>query len=531
MFTVKKRPLKSFLTRLLRQNIATAKLVLCVKLVVCTLPVSADIYISEVVEGTSNNKAIEIANNGDVAVTLTGFELASEFRSSWSNKYDLSSVTIQPNSVWVVANSNSDPELVALADIAIDSFLVRFNGNDALALLLNGNEHDVFGEFGYDDFNLNITLTRCDHTPVTNYQAWQWQESTVDDWSGIGVFNAADVACVPPPVPSPPEQSITETIMSLQGEGDNSPYVDVENNETTSTETFRISGIVSAVQIAALGQDLPKGFFLQDLAGDGNLLTSDAIFVKAEPETLISVGSATKEPIAVGDELEVYGSVSESFGWTVFLPAQDQGTDLIYRKSQGHHIVPQPLRVLDSDATFEQTLERYENMSTVFDNESDMTIARTFGFDFGSFRNNMVVSHGGVNFHPNQHASPGSEASRAKRKANETNRVIIESFNRAPNGIVPWYPDFGSDNGRGATEDYLRVGATLSGIEGVVSYSFGEYRFFVTNQIDRSSLSYTHLKDRSSAPAISGDGLKVATMNVLNFFTSPFGGARQSSGY
>lgn len=39
-------------------------------------PAMADIVISQYVEGSSNNKAIEIANTGDSAVTLDGYELS-----------------------------------------------------------------------------------------------------------------------------------------------------------------------------------------------------------------------------------------------------------------------------------------------------------------------------------------------------------------------------------------------------------------------------------------------------------------------
>ena len=449
------------------------------------LSAQSDIYISEVVEGSSNNKAIEIANNGNVAVTLTNYELASEF-NGWANQYDLSAITIQPNSVWVIANSNADPDLLARADVTINTFLVRFNGNDALALLINGNEHDVFGDFGFDNFNQNVTLRRCNHTPSTNYQPWQWQEFPTDDWTNIGVFNAEDAACVPPPDPNPPAVSTASTIMALQGNGASSPQVDVENGETVSEETFLINGIVTAVQTSSLGSDLERGFFLQSAAGDNDPLTSDAIFVRGDTSALLAPGSANQADIAVGDEVDVYDSVSESFGWTIFIPAQDQGFDLIYRQSQGNNIAPVPLRTLESDTTFEDTLERYENMSVLIDQESDMVIARTFGFDFGSFRNNLVMAHGGVNFHPNQHFSPGSEASAARRTANENNRVIVETFSRAANGTVPWYPDFGSDNGQGDTDDYLRVGAKLSGLEGMITYSFGEFQI-LHNQSDRQT--------------------------------------------
>ena len=53
---------------------------------------NANIVISEVVEGSSNNKAIEVANVGSSSVQLSGYSLFIESNGSgnWSNEYDLS---------------------------------------------------------------------------------------------------------------------------------------------------------------------------------------------------------------------------------------------------------------------------------------------------------------------------------------------------------------------------------------------------------------------------------------------------------
>ena len=73
-------------------------------------------------------------------------------------------------------------------------------------------------------------------------------------------------------------------IYEIQGVGHTSPLL---GEQVTTT------GIVTAVD--------SNGFYLQDPTGDGNIATSDAIFV--------FTGSAPG--VSVGDELEVEGSVSE----------------------------------------------------------------------------------------------------------------------------------------------------------------------------------------------------------------------------
>ncbi len=67
---------------------------------------NAEIIISQYVEGGSYNKAVEIANTGDAAVTLTGYELAksSNGGGTWGSKIDLSQVTLQAKQVFVLAH-------------------------------------------------------------------------------------------------------------------------------------------------------------------------------------------------------------------------------------------------------------------------------------------------------------------------------------------------------------------------------------------------------------------------------------------
>ena len=75
-------------------------------------PVMADIIISQYVEGSSHNKAIEIANTGEQAVDLTGYELAkkSNGKGEWGSKLSLSDQTLEAKSVLVVANEKASPE-------------------------------------------------------------------------------------------------------------------------------------------------------------------------------------------------------------------------------------------------------------------------------------------------------------------------------------------------------------------------------------------------------------------------------------
>ncbi|WP_432464303.1 ExeM/NucH family extracellular endonuclease [Agarivorans sp. QJM3NY_33] len=484
----------------------------------------ADIYISEVVEGSSNNKAIEIANSGTSAVTLTGYELASEFQNKWQNRYDLSGVTLQPNAVWVIANKDAGDALLSLADVTSTSYLVKYNGDDGVALLHNDVAIDVVGDLYDLAYNKDVTLQRCDLTPSATYVDWQWKVLAKDDISNIGQFNAADDSCVAPPAPTAPAAGdfTASTIMALQGTGSRSPMI--EDGSFTSQDVYLVKGVVTAVQVGALGNDLPKGYFIQDESGDSDPLSSDGIFVKGSVSALINSGSAESQDLSVGDEVEVYAKVTESYGWTMLLPEQSEGYDLSFVTGATGEIAATPLRMLDSDVSVQDTYERYEGMLTKLDQESDIVVARTFGFDYDSYRNNMIAAHSGLLFQPTQKYTPGSADAEAEVKSNAQRQLYIESFQSAPNGVVPWFPNFGRDDGTGTSDSYLRIGANLDGFEGVITYSYSAYRFFVTNQLDNSNFTYSHIPDRTPAPDVERGDLSIATMNVLNYFNSPFGG-------
>ena len=83
------------------------------------------------------------------------------------------------------------------------------------------------------------------------------------------------------------------TIPQIQGTGASSSYVGQE---------VKTSGIVTAKFI---GTNKINGYFIQDPVGDGNVLTSDGVFV-----------STTTDNVAVGDNVELTATVSEVNGRT-----------------------------------------------------------------------------------------------------------------------------------------------------------------------------------------------------------------------
>lgn len=108
-----------------------------------------EIFISEYVEGNSNNKAIELYNPSPVAINLEGYHM-----ETWNNGATEPTNTqvlegvIEPNDVFVIMNALAAPELYQAADI--ESQVTWFNGNDVIVLYHDGVIIDQMGAFGPD---------------------------------------------------------------------------------------------------------------------------------------------------------------------------------------------------------------------------------------------------------------------------------------------------------------------------------------------------------------------------------------------
>jgi predicted extracellular nuclease len=112
---------------------------------------ASDLFISEYVEGSSNNKAIEIYNGTGAAVDLgaLGYSIAFYFNGSTTAGTTIALTgTLADGDVHVIADNDASTAILAVADqTPTNSF---FNGDDAVALLKNGVIVDVIGQIGFD---------------------------------------------------------------------------------------------------------------------------------------------------------------------------------------------------------------------------------------------------------------------------------------------------------------------------------------------------------------------------------------------
>lgn len=122
----------------------------------------SDLFISEYVEGSSNNKAIEIYNPTSSTIDLSAYKIVRYANGSNSGSDDMTlSGTLNPYSTWVITNSDTlssnefgyiEIELYNMADQLAPVYPspLYMNGNDAIGLTKNGELIDLVGKIGED---------------------------------------------------------------------------------------------------------------------------------------------------------------------------------------------------------------------------------------------------------------------------------------------------------------------------------------------------------------------------------------------
>jgi hypothetical protein len=113
---------------------------------------ATDLFISEYIEGTSFNKAIEIFNGTGATIDLSQYKLCLYTNGSSTVSYSMSlSGTLEHNDVYVLAHPSADPAILAVADTT-SSLVINFNGDDAVALITGETSNptyiDIFGRIG-----------------------------------------------------------------------------------------------------------------------------------------------------------------------------------------------------------------------------------------------------------------------------------------------------------------------------------------------------------------------------------------------
>lgn len=276
------------------------KLISCLAFLIIS-PSYADVIISEYLEGSGNNKAIEFFNSSSTAVNLNTYTLEIFPNGSTESSVKiLLNGTLPAKGVYVIVNPNADNNILEQAD---QTAQVYINGNDAIVLNNGDTVIDSMGQVGVDEYwesegisMSNQTLRRRagfddgdtdpndEFFPHVNFISF-----ATDDYFDLGTHNGFGEGTpgTPPSEPTPlPDFGQCDDPATLISE--------IQGPTTTSPLNYEyvvIEGIVTSVH--QKGSESLGGFFIQeeDSHRDGNANTSEGVFVSY---TTLDVGSGNK---------------------------------------------------------------------------------------------------------------------------------------------------------------------------------------------------------------------------------------------
>lgn len=466
---------------------------------------------------TYKNKYVELYNPTDAAVSLTGWSLQYRSASGTSGASGVVALSgsIPAKGYFVVAgNYNTTTPVGAdwTASVTPDiSTSVSWSGSSGTLILANvattqaptpgsvvSDTDAIVDLLGYGTSNTFETTAGC--TPGVAVACARTNGSDTDvnatDFTAIGTFaptNSLGVTYgdVTPPPPPPPPAENNKTIAEIQGNGADSPL---------AGQTVTTTGFVTA----RYNTGGFAGYVIQT-AGSGATIddTSDGLFVYS---------SATASAVAIGDYVKVTGAVSEFKGLTELTVNSGNMS-----KPDATGLVP-PVAATVTWPTTDTGREALESM--LIAPQGDYTVTDTY--DTNYYASIGLAAGTEPLLIPTEVGRPGSAAYNKAIADNAAHAVTLDdgastNFNSASNKSIP-LPYLSLDKP-------VRVGAAVTFTAPViVDYRNSLWNFQPTQQLTVANADTvqpaTFANTRTAAPEDVNGRLKIASFNVLNYFTT-----------
>ncbi|WP_269236930.1 endonuclease [Flavobacterium flavigenum] len=242
----------------------------------------SEIFFTEYVEGSSNNKILEISNFTGTTVNLSDYSIKKQSNGAgaWGSGLALTG-TINDGASYVIAYNLAATSCYnpASANLSSNSTELQYNGNDPIGLFKNNVLIDIIGTFngGAANFAIDETLRRKEAVtgPNTTFnKTGEWDSYSKDTCSGLGShtiklsneeFNTTEFSIYPNPVThhftinfkDGSLESFTIAIYSLLGQK-------VFERQNTNNKTIEV-------------QNFSKGTYLIKITKDSKTLTKKLI--------------------------------------------------------------------------------------------------------------------------------------------------------------------------------------------------------------------------------------------------------------
>ena len=426
---------------------------------------------------------IELKNVGAGAINLDNYALelinGSGCGAALYLTIDLPNVNLAAGDYFVIcANvANCDLDVTPNTDLiqngAPDGVGLRLSGGLIDAISYEGNTGAFYTEgsgAGLEDGSTQTAMgiARCADgadTDVNNA-----------DLGLRSITPGAANSCPPPPPPVGFCGDPATPIHSVQGSGLVSPL--------NGTPNVVIEGVVVG-DYQASGQF--SGYHVQkeDADADADPATSEGLFV-----------FNASFPVSAGDLVRVGGNVTEFANLTGLTSVSS-----VLICSSNHSVtaasVTLPVSSLNDWESFEGMLIHISQDLTATEN-----------FTLGRF-GEVSLSAGGRLFNPTSVTTPGASAI-ALQDLNNRRRILLDDGDDQQNIDPTLYPAGGLN-----AANTLRSGDTVNGLTGVLEQRFGVYRLQPVGAV-----GFNADNPRPASPNPVGGTLRVASMNVLNYFST-----------
>ncbi len=550
-----------------------------------TLNASAAVVISQAYGGGGNNGAtlkndfIELFNNGGAEVNLSGWSVqyasASGTNPTW-NVTALPPVRLQPGQYLLVQQAAGTGGTTALPTpdatgtaamsgssgrVALSSSTTALSGgtpanavdfytysvpNNATAALRDGNGCGTGFTNGpaaprnsASAFNVcqvaQPIITNCKDVNLvlgasgTHSVSATDQDSRVNSVEAVaplpggvtlGTLSAAtgDGGEATLPIDIAAGLSVGAHAVSLKWSND-------ENQTASCTFNINVSGLVSIPAIQGSGAKSPlqgstvttsgvvtklmaNGFYLQDPVGDGDPTTSDGIFVFTSTAPTVSVGQAVRLSGTVTEFNTGAAGNADTLAHTVTELTSVSGITVTGTGSVTP--VEVDLATLPADG-----LEAFEGMLVTLRGP----LMAQQNYFLGRFGQVTLAAGGRVYTPTNVH--PAGPDALALQASNAARSIILDDGTTAQN--VNPVPYLGADN-------TLRAGDTTGSITGVIDYGLAtatntEFGMYKIHPLNVAAVAFDRTNPRVATPQVSGGNVRIASANVLNFFTSLVNGS------
>ena len=251
---------------------------------------ASDLLISEYIEGSSMNKAVELYNGTGASINLSSYSLSLYSNGSTSPQSEVNlSGTLANGETFVVYHGSAATAIKAQGNLRNDS-VINFNGDDALVLEKSGAAIDSVGQTGARVNNIaDVTLVR--NADVTSGDrvindafnpSAQWTAYPSDTFSKLGAHTMNGSGTAPNEAPVATKTFVNEQVQA----GATLQYDLRDYFSDPEGQSLSFTATKGSVSGSTLTLNLPEGSHIVGVtASDGNQSTTQSFSVTVNAET------------------------------------------------------------------------------------------------------------------------------------------------------------------------------------------------------------------------------------------------------